>query len=152
MGSVSRFKLALYVHSTFLLQVYILSPPFLVQAAELDAQLQALGAEKADVANALENLQAEHAAAGEAASQAAAAAAQALSQTEAQRAALEEQVASLSAAALEHAKYQQELEGTVSKHIIVTLLWGLSLQLYLQEADQTLRCRLARDSRALKIF
>ncbi len=95
-----------------------------MQAAELDTKLQALGAEKADVAAALEKLQGEHKAAGEAASRVAAAAAQALSQGETQRAALEEQAASLSAAAQEHAKYQQELEGPASKQIVVQLPWG----------------------------
>ena len=94
-----------------------------MQAAELDAQLQALGTERSDMAAALEKLQAEHAAAGEAALQAAAAAVQALSQAEAQRAGLEEQVARLSAAAQEHAKYQQELEGAVLEHIAVTSPW-----------------------------
>ena len=93
-----------------------------LQAAELDTQLQALGAERADVAAALEKLQVEHAAAGEAASQAATAAAQALSQTEAQRVCLEEQVASLSAAAQEHAKYQQELEGALRCYVMLELL------------------------------
>lgn len=82
-----------------------------MQAAELEGRLQALCAEKADVATALEELRTQHTAAGKAASQAAAAAAQALSQVEAQRAGLDGQVATLSAAEQEHAKYQQELEG-----------------------------------------
>ena len=97
-----------------------------MQAAELDAQLHALSAEKVDMATALEKLQAEHAAAGKSASHAAAAAAQVLSQAEAQRAGLEEQIASLSAAAQEHAKYQQELEGAVPEHITVALPWVCS--------------------------
>lgn len=91
-------------------------PSLVVQAAELEAQLQALGAEKADVAAALESLQVQHTAAGEAASQAAAAAAQAISQLEAQRAGLEEKAAGLNEAAQEHARYQQELEGAVPLH------------------------------------
>lgn len=91
-----------------------------MQAAGLDAQLQALSAERAEVAAALERFQAQHEAAADAASQAAAAAAQALSQADAQRAGLEEQVASLSAAAEEHARYQQELEGAAPVHMMLT--------------------------------
>jgi len=82
-----------------------------VQAAELAAQLQILGAEKAEVASALEALQAQHTAATKAAAEAAATAAQALSQLEAQKASMEERVVELTVTAQEHAKYQQELEG-----------------------------------------
>jgi len=82
-----------------------------MQAAELAAQLQTLGAQKAEVATVLEALQAQHTAATESAAEAAATAAQALSQLEAQKASLEEQVVELTVTAQEHAKYQQELEG-----------------------------------------
>ena len=101
-----------------------------MQAAELDARLQALRAEKAEVAAAVEELQAQHTAAGKAAAQAAAAAAQALSQVEAQRAGLEDRVASLSAAEQEHAKYQQELEGAAPVHRRILHIWALSVVLY----------------------
>lgn len=82
-----------------------------MQAAELAAQLQTLSAQKAEVATALEALQAQHTAATESAAEAAATAAQALSQLEAQKASLEERVVELTVTAQEHARYQQELEG-----------------------------------------
>ena len=102
-----------------------------VQAAELGVRLQAVRAEKAEAAAAVEELQARHTAAGEAASQAAAAAAQALSQVEAQRAGLEDRVASLSAAEQEHAKYHRELEGAAALlYRRILHIWALSAMLY----------------------
>lgn len=86
-----------------------------LQAADLAAQLAALGAEKAGVLSALETLQAEHSAAGAAAAKAAAAAAQVLAQAEAHQTDLKGQIAALTQAAQEHASYQQELEGKTKR-------------------------------------